>query len=62
MLATAQELAKELRCCPTTVIRMFQDGRIPEKYVMKIGGDYRFNKKEIIAYLFSQHTSPPKNP
>ena len=62
MLLTTHEMAQRLKTCDTTVKRMFKDGRIPQEFVTKIGGQYRFNGDAIEKHLLKSYVAPPTNP
>lgn len=54
MLANTKELAAALNVHALTVRRMVADGRIPAKYYMRIGRNYRFNKQAILEHLLKK--------
>ena len=62
MLMTTKEISEALKVKPTTVYRMIKDGRIPQKFVTKIGDDWRFNGEAIEEHLLGIYVEPPSNP
>ncbi|MBQ9021804.1 MAG: helix-turn-helix domain-containing protein [Eggerthellaceae bacterium] len=61
-LLKTSELAKKLSIHRNTVYRMLSDGRIPQRFVTKIGDEYRFNGEKIAQYLMEQPVDLPQNP
>ena len=54
---TVEEMAKALKLHPYTVRRLCRDGKIP---AFKFGGQWRFDLKEIDAWVRSQKIKPRK--
>lgn len=50
-LLVTREMAAELNCSQCTVRRMVHDGRIPHKFLLKVGNDYRYNAPAIKRHL-----------
>ena len=61
-LANSAELARMLCVCQETVYRMTRDGRIPSKYVAKVGNNWRYNAPAIVEHLLSQDTQKKTPP
>ena len=53
-LLTTKEIARYLRLRPETVLRKVRDGEIP---AIKVGGRFRFDKKQIDDWLSRSSTS-----
>lgn len=51
MLLNTKELAAALSVHQLTIRRMVADGRIPAKYVLRIGKQYRYNGQAIMEHL-----------
>ena len=50
-LLVTREMARELHCSQCTVRRMVHDGRIPSRFLLKVGNDYRYNAPAIKRHL-----------
>ena len=53
-LLTTREVANYLKLRPETVLRGVKKGEIP---AIKVGGHFRFDKKQIDEWLFNNSTS-----
>ncbi len=54
---TAEEVAKHLRIHPYTVRRLVRDGKLPG---FKVGGQWRFNRTEMDAFMNSKNQGKRK--
>ena len=52
---TTKQLMEILRVDRTTIYRMMNDGRLP---AMRVGGQWRFSRQAIDAWLNEQHSAP----
>jgi len=48
MIMTVDEVARYLRCHPTTIYRMLREGKIP---AFRVGQDWRFNLDTIDKWM-----------
>jgi len=60
MLATTAELCQRLGVCDETVYRMMADGRIPKRYVTKIGNQWRYNADAIEKHILQYGARKPE--
>lgn len=61
MLQTTDELSKQLSVHRNTIYRMVERGEIPQKYVVRIGSQYRFNSEAIMKYLLTKSAPDTKS-
>lgn len=59
VIMTVPEVAEYLKIAPSTVYRLARQGEVPGR---KIGGAWRFSRRVIDAWLYTQQQTPPPPP
>ena len=58
MVMTIRDVANYLRMAESTVYKLANDGQLPGR---KVGGGWRFSRKELERWLFRPESLPTEN-